>query len=49
MFAVAKFGQVNPSLPHLDTGETITRYDLWVSRPLDLTIPPWQPSLQANE
>lgn len=49
MFAVAKFGQVNPSLPDLDTKEAITRYDLWVSRPLDLTIPPWQLCLKANE
>lgn len=38
-----------PFIKHLDTGETITRYDLWVSRPLDLTIPPWQSSLLANE
>lgn len=38
-----------PFIKHLDTGESITRYDLWVSRPLDLTIPPWQSSLLANE
>lgn len=38
-----------PFIKDLDTGETITRYDLWVSRPLDLTIPPWQPSLKAHE
>lgn len=31
-----------PFIKHLATGETTTRYDLWVSRPLDLTIPPWQ-------
>ena len=33
-----------PFIKNLATGETITRYDLWVSRPLDLTIPPWQTS-----
>lgn len=38
-----------PFIKHLHTSETITRYDLWVSRPLDLTIPPWQSSLLANE
>lgn len=38
-----------PFIKHLDTSETITRYDLWVSRPLDLTIPPWQSTLLANE
>ena len=31
-----------PFIKHLTTGETTTRYDLWVSHPLDLTIPPWQ-------
>jgi hypothetical protein len=30
-----------PFIKHLHTGETSTRYDLWVSRPLDLTQPPW--------
>lgn len=30
-----------PFIKHLQTGETMTRYDLWVSRPLDLTDPPW--------
>ncbi len=30
-----------PFIKHLHTGETSTRYDLWVSRPLDLTEPPW--------
>lgn len=33
-----------PFIKHLATGEATTRYDLWVSRPLDLTIPPWQVS-----
>lgn len=31
-----------PYIKNLETGETITRYDMWVSRPLNLTIPPWQ-------
>ncbi len=30
-----------PFIKHLQTGETSTRYDLWVSRPLDITEPPW--------
>ncbi len=30
-----------PFIKHLHTGETSTRYDLWVSRPLDMTKPPW--------
>jgi hypothetical protein len=30
-----------PFIKHLHTGETSTRYDLWVSRPLDLTQPSW--------
>ena len=30
-----------PFIKNLRTSETITRYDLWVSRPLDLTQPPW--------
>jgi hypothetical protein len=30
-----------PFIKHLHTGETSTRYDLWVSRPLDITQPPW--------
>jgi hypothetical protein len=30
-----------PFIKNLHTGETSTRYDLWVSRPLDLTQPPW--------
>lgn len=31
-----------PFLKDLQTGKTSTRYDLWVSTPLDLTQPPWQ-------
>jgi len=31
-----------PFIKDLETGETTTAYDLWVSRPLDLTNPPWQ-------
>lgn len=38
-----------PFIKHLDTGKTTTCYDLWVSRPLDLTIPPWQTHLTAKE
>lgn len=38
-----------PFIKHLATGETVNRYDLWVSQPLDLTIPPWQPSLLTEE
>jgi hypothetical protein len=38
-----------PFIKHLVTGETSDRYDLWVSRPLDLTIPPWQLSLSIEE
>lgn len=34
-----------PFIKDLKTGEAMTRYDLWLSRPLDLTNPPWQPSL----
>lgn len=30
-----------PFIKHLHTGETSTHYDLWVSRPLDITQPPW--------
>ncbi len=30
-----------PFTRHLTTGEATTRYDLWISRPLTLTIPPW--------
>lgn len=30
-----------PFIKHLNTGETLTRYDLWVSTPLDLTQTPW--------
>lgn len=37
-----------PFTKHIGTGETTTRYDLWVSRPLDLTSPPWQPSVVAK-
>lgn len=31
-----------PFLKHLETGEISTRYDLWVSTPLDLTQPAWR-------
>lgn len=31
-----------PFIKHLETGETSTRYDLWLSTPLDLTQPPWR-------
>ena len=31
-----------PFFKNLLTGQTTTRYDLWVSRPLDLTQPPWR-------
>lgn len=34
-----------PFLKHLETGEATTRYDLWVSQPVNLTNPPWQTSL----
>lgn len=34
-----------PFIKHLGTGEAITRYDLWVSQPLDLTNPPWRSPL----
>lgn len=34
-----------PFIKDLDTGEATTRYDLWVSRPFDLTIPPWNHSI----
>lgn len=30
-----------PFIKNLQTSETITRYDLWVSTPLDLTQTPW--------
>ncbi len=30
-----------PFIKHLHADETSTRYDLWVSRPLDLTQSPW--------
>ena len=30
-----------PFIKHIPTGITSTRYDLWVSRPLDITQPPW--------
>lgn len=30
-----------PFIKHLQSDVTSTRYDLWVSRPLDLTQPPW--------
>lgn len=36
-----------PFIKHLETGERITRFDLWVSRPLDLTNPPWRSLLVA--
>jgi hypothetical protein len=38
-----------PFIKHLESAEVITRYDLWVSRPLDLTNPPWRPSLVTDE
>lgn len=38
-----------PFIKHLETGEATTRYDLWVSHPLDLTNPPWQLSLPDDE
>lgn len=38
-----------PFIKHLESGEVITRYDLWVSRPLDLTNPPWRPSLVTDQ
>lgn len=38
-----------PFIKHIATGEIITRYDLWVSQPIDLTIPPWQLSLLTKE
>lgn len=31
-----------PFIKHLETGETSTRYDLWLSTPLDITQPPWR-------
>lgn len=34
-----------PFLKHLQTGKISTRYDLWVSTPLDITQPPWQSSV----
>lgn len=34
-----------PFIKHLKTGETTTRFDLWISRPLDLTNPLWQGTL----
>lgn len=37
-----------PFLKHLVTGKVTARYDLWVSRPLDLTSPPWQFSVISN-
>lgn len=30
-----------PFIKYLQTGETKTRYDLWISRPLDITQPSW--------
>jgi len=30
-----------PFIKHLHTGETTTRYDLWISSPLDITQPSW--------
>lgn len=30
-----------PFIKNLETNKTSTRYDLWVSTPLDLTQPPW--------
>lgn len=38
-----------PFVKHLGTGEALTKYDLWISRPLDLTNPPWRPSLVSEE
>lgn len=38
-----------PFIKHLKTGEATTRYDLWVSQPLDLTSPPWQLSPGADK
>ncbi|HEY9893242.1 MAG TPA: hypothetical protein V6D37_15830 [Candidatus Sericytochromatia bacterium] len=31
-----------PYIKNLETGETSTRYDLWISTPLDMTQPPWR-------
>ncbi len=31
-----------PYIKNLETGDTSTRYDLWVSTPLDMTQPPWR-------
>lgn len=31
-----------PFIKNVETGETSTRYDLWLSTPLDLTQPPWR-------
>ena len=31
-----------PFIKNLETGEATIKYDMWVSRPLNITIPPWQ-------
>ncbi len=38
-----------PFIKDLVTSKLITRYDLWVSRPLDLTNPPWRPSVVSAQ
>ncbi|WP_250121714.1 hypothetical protein [Chroococcidiopsis sp. CCMEE 29] len=38
-----------PFIKHLETGEVKTRYDLWVSQPLDLTNPPWRSPLVSKQ
>lgn len=30
-----------PFIKHRHSGETVTRYDLWVSSPFNITTPPW--------
>ncbi|MCL1463365.1 hypothetical protein [Argonema galeatum] len=37
-----------PFIKNLQTGETLTRYDLWVSSPHDFSTPSWFKSLTSN-
>ncbi|GEM_PF-1577789 len=37
-----------PFIKNLQTGETLTRYDLWVSSPHDFIMPPWFEPLTSS-
>ncbi|MBD2183356.1 hypothetical protein H6S82_15250 [Planktothrix sp. FACHB-1355] len=37
-----------PFIKNLETGETVTRYDLWVSSPHDMINPPWLEPLVSS-